>query len=273
MNNNTCSENNEHQRPPVVDIQQLSISYGLAKPVLDNISLKIHENEKICLIGPSGEGKSTIMSVIRGEIRPERNQGKILFDGELMKYDHKFLRRHWPLVPTIEQGLGSLISFLTLIDNVAKPLELSGDSRQMALDKAKRGLEKANVAPWLYQSYPDKISGGERQRAIIAKQIVAEGRLILADEPFSALDSINARNILEILKNIESAVLLVTHQPELAIDYCHRLLLLYSGKLHDLTILKNMYNFTNIPSYQDLIDRANELYEESDEPNRTTLCH
>jgi|TARA_B100000315_G_scaffold135955_1_gene125221 cell division transport system ATP-binding protein len=221
----------------MISFQNVSLQYVPETGVQD-ISFNINPNEFAFLIGPTGSGKSTILKLIYMELFPDSGTMEILeFSSEkIKKRKIPFLRRK---VGMIFQDY-RLLRDRNIFENIALPLHVIGYGRKEVYDRVKNviidvGLEGKE------KRKPDELSGGEQQRACIARALVKEPEIILADEPSANLDPDSARNLLELLKNIHSTgtlVLMATHQWqhlyfELIKDREHQIINIEMGRLVD----------------------------------------
>ena len=221
----------------MISFQNVSLQYVPETGVQD-ISFNINPNEFAFLIGPTGSGKSTILKLIYMELFPDSGTMEILeFSSEkIKKRKIPFLRRK---VGMIFQDY-RLLRDRNIFENIALPLHVIGYGREEVFDRVKNviidvGLEGKE------KRKPDELSGGEQQRACIARALVKEPEIILADEPSANLDPDSARNLLELLENIHSngtLVLMATHQWkhfyfDLIKDREHRIFNIENGRLVD----------------------------------------
>lgn len=198
---------------------------------LKDINLFVEEGEFVAILGESGSGKSTLLNVISGLDTYE--SGDITINGISTK---DFSKKEWAIYRNNYVGFVfqeyNLVEHLTIAENVELPLLLQGvkpkEARRRALEKcALLGLKKHT------HKKPKKVSGGQQQRAAIARALVTEPKVILADEPTGALDSENAKIILDILKALskDHVVILVTHDEENAHNYANRIVTLEDGNI------------------------------------------
>ncbi|MEU8192488.1 ABC transporter ATP-binding protein [Microbispora amethystogenes] len=202
-------------------------------PALRGVSLDVRAGELVAVMGPSGSGKSTLLNLAGGLDRP--TEGSVLLEGrELRDLPPKRLaelRRR--SAGYVFQDL-NLIPSLTVAENVALPRELDGVSTATARRAALRVLDEVGLTD-LGDRFPDDLSGGQRQRAAIARALVGERRLILADEPTGALDTRAGDEIIQVLRqraDAGAAVLLVTHEPRYA-AWADRVVFLRDGRITD----------------------------------------
>ncbi|MCX4795199.1 ABC transporter ATP-binding protein [Streptomyces sp. NBC_01242] len=209
-------------------------SYG-ATPALDGASLSIHPGEVVAVMGPSGSGKSTLLHCLAGIVTPDR--GTITYAGRelsaMSDAERSALRR-------TEFGFvfqfGQLVPELTCVENVALPLRLSGTKRKAAEAAARHWLERLEVDN-VAAKRPGEVSGGQGQRVAVARALAASPKVIFADEPTGALDSLNGERVMELLteaaRSTHVAVVLVTHEARVA-AYSDRDVTVRDGRARDL---------------------------------------
>jgi putative ABC transport system ATP-binding protein len=203
---------------------------------LTDLSLDVAPGEFVAVMGASGSGKSTLLHLAGGLEDP--TAGRVFVGGaaldELDATGRAALRRRD--VGIVFQRL-NLIPTLTAIENVMLPLELDGVTSRTARDRATDALARVELAGPL-DRYPDDLSGGEQQRVAIARAVVGERKLMLADEPTGALDSITGDKVVELLASLVSstgcALVLVTHEPRYA-SWADRIVRLRDGVIVDET--------------------------------------
>jgi putative ABC transport system ATP-binding protein len=178
---------------------------------LDGVSFAVESGSSVAITGPSGGGKSTLLGVIGGLARPTSGAVRIGDSqvSELADADRSdFRRRHIGFVYQAD----NLLPFLTLLENVGLPLALNGDFSET--QRSLRALASLGLAG-LAHRLPDHVSGGQRQRAAVARAVVHQPKIILADEPTGALDTANAAGVIELLvglqREIGATLLIVTH--------------------------------------------------------------
>jgi putative ABC transport system ATP-binding protein len=185
---------------------------------LDGVTLSMAAGEFVAVVGPSGCGKSTLLHLCGAMDRPSR--GQVLLDGTALGPldDDELTRLRRVRVGFVFQFF-NLLPTLTLVENVALPKLLGGEHSATALAEAERLARRVGVGHRLGH-YPRQLSGGEMQRAAIARALVHEPSLVIADEPTGNLDSVNGANILDLLRAVNReagvALLLATHAAEVA---------------------------------------------------------
>lgn len=221
---------------PVLQLRDVSRRYddGAGEvAALSSVSLTVAAGELVAVMGPSGSGKSTLLQLAGGLDRP--SDGRVLIDGEdlagLSARALAALRRR--RVGYVFQRL-NLLASLTALENVMLPLELDGIGSRVARAAAEAALADTGFNGST-KRYPDDLSGGEQQRVAIARGVVGERALLLADEPTGALDTVAGEAILELLsarRDAGAAVVLVTHEPRFA-GWADRVLFLRDGQIID----------------------------------------
>jgi putative ABC transport system ATP-binding protein len=214
-----------------------SFGHGHAEVyALRGVSFTIEPGEIVAVMGPSGCGKSTLLHLAGGLEEP--SAGRVLVDGrdlgDMTRAEQAALRRRD--VGYVFQRL-NLVPSLTAVENVMLPLELDGTGAKAARQLSIDALRAVGLDAHL-DRYPDDFSGGQQQRIAIARAIVGERRLLLADEPTGSLDTLNSDQIIEMLAELPgrhgTAVVLVTHEPRFA-SYADRIVFLRDGVIVDQT--------------------------------------
>ena len=185
--------------------------------ILDKISLKLPANKLVALTGPSGSGKSTFIHLLALLDTPEQGEYNILTSGNLFSFDEKQKSNYRKKNLSIVFQNYNLISELTALENVMLPNLYLGEKKNNSLNLAKSLLIRVGLENRLNHK-PGELSGGEQQRVAIARSLINEPKLILADEPTGSLDAKNAENILDVLKNIKddkTLIIFATHNKTL----------------------------------------------------------
>jgi putative ABC transport system ATP-binding protein len=198
---------------------------------LDGASLEVAAGEMVAVMGPSGSGKSTLLHCAAGILVPD--SGEVVFDGENIAGMSD--RRRSELRRT-EFGFvfqfGRLVPELSCAENVSLPLRLSGVGRIEAERRADEWLQRLEVAE-VARSLPGEVSGGQGQRVAVARALVTQPRVVFADEPTGALDSLSGERVMQLLtsaaRDTAAAVVLVTHEPRVA-AYADREVVVRDGR-------------------------------------------
>ncbi|MFB0628278.1 ABC transporter ATP-binding protein [Streptomyces sp. AB3(2024)] len=209
-------------------------AYGPTK-ALDDAAFSIHPGEVVAVMGPSGSGKSTLLHCLAGIVPPD--SGTITYAGRELSAmndaERSALRRS-------EFGFvfqfGRLVPELTCVENVALPLRLNGVKRKQAERTALEWMERLQVED-LGAKRPGEVSGGQGQRVAVARSLVTRPRVIFADEPTGALDSLNGELVMQLLteaaRSANAAVVLVTHETRVA-AYSDREIVVRDGRSRDM---------------------------------------
>jgi putative ABC transport system ATP-binding protein len=214
----------------LLETRRVVKSFG-ATPALRGVDLTVHEGEVVAVLGPSGSGKSTLLHCLAGLVRPDA--GEVHYAGRRLdqcsEAERTRLRR--TEIGVVFQH-GHLVPELSAQENVALPLLLNRRGRREALAAAATWLDRAGVGE-VSQARPGQLSGGQAQRVALARALVTEPRLVVADEPTGALDSLAAERAMELLTGLVRAsgttVVLVTHDLKIA-SYASREIVLHDGQ-------------------------------------------
>jgi putative ABC transport system ATP-binding protein len=201
--------------------------------VLDGVSAEIKEGEFVCLMGPSGSGKSTLLTVVGAMNRP--SSGRVVVDGidvyGLSDERRADYRREY-LGFVFQQH--HLMPYLNAVENTCLPLATIDQSARQKRERALAILEKVGLSDKAYR-LPNQLSGGEQGRLAIARAMVNEPPLILADEPTGSLDTRTGREIMEVFLSLNAqkqTIFMVTHNPDNA-ALAHRTLHIIDGRIVD----------------------------------------
>jgi putative ABC transport system ATP-binding protein len=214
-----------------LELRQVSKTYGSGPTevrALCGVDLTVERGELVAIMGPSGSGKSTLLPT----------SGQVLVEGvdlaSVSRSEQARMRRQ--SIGYVFQDF-NLLPGLTAVENVTLPLELDGVRTRAARATGLEAMEELGVADRA-DHYPDELSGGERQRAAIARAIVGERGLLLADEPTGALDSMNGEAVMRLLRAATKggvAGVVVTHEAQLA-SWADRVVFLRDGRVVDQTV-------------------------------------
>jgi putative ABC transport system ATP-binding protein len=222
---------------PIVEVRGLTKVYGsgeAAVTALDHVDLSVEQGEFVAVMGPSGCGKSTLLNLVGGLDRP--TSGQVFIDGvdiATMADKHMTELRRRKLGFVFQ--FFNLIPVLTVAENAALPLTLDGVSQAAAKAKSTEWLGKVGLGA-KSAARPDQLSGGQQQRVAVARALVSEPALILADEPTGNLDTKSADEIADLLKQAADewgrAVVMVTHDPRIA-AHARRIIFMRDGAIVD----------------------------------------
>jgi len=221
-----------------VELRAVSRVYGSGASevnALRDVDLSVDVGELVAVMGPSGSGKSTLLTIAGSLEDPSSGEVTVCGSplGNLSHDDRARLRRR--TIGYVFQDF-NLLAGLTAVENVALPLELDGVGVRAARTVGLAVLEELGLAGQA-DRYPDDLSGGERQRVAIARAVVGDRRLILADEPTGALDSVNGEAVMRLLRAACKrgvAGIVVTHDAQLA-SWADRIVFLRDGRVVDQT--------------------------------------
>jgi len=206
---------------PVLELQAVTKSFTIGKnrlDVLNGIDLTIAAGEAVAVVGPSGAGKTTMLNIAGGLMRPTTGTVKIMGENLFAQNDEGLSRSRNQRVGFVFQ-LHYLMPEFTAEENVALPALIAGEDMAGALKRARGLLEHVGLAK-RNQHKPGELSGGEQQRVVIARALINNPTLLLADEPTGDLDGRTAREIHELFLTLNrdrgQTIVVVTHNPGLA---------------------------------------------------------
>ncbi len=201
--------------------------------VLNHVNLKINEGEFVSILGPSGSGKSTLMNII-GCLDVPTNGKYVLANHDVEDLDEKELARiRNRQIGFVFQSF-QLLPRLNALENVELPMIYAGISPQNRQKKATSILERVGLAEKL-KNYPNQLSGGQQQRVAIARSVVTEPAILLADEPTGALDQKTGQQIMELFEELNTdgrTIIMITHDTNIA-KYAKRIINILDGRLSE----------------------------------------
>ena len=219
----------------VVTIQHLNHYFGqgdLKKQILFDINLEIYAGEIVIMMGPSGSGKTTLLTVI-GALRS-------IQEGSLKVLGHELYGARKEKLVEVRRHIGyifqahNLLKFLTAWQNVQTSLELHKDIPAQEFRSRAEAMLKAVGLEHRVNSYPENLSGGQKQKVAIARALVSHPKLVLADEPTAALDSKSGRDVVELMQHLaqeqKCPILVVTHDNRI-LDIADRIVRMEDGRL------------------------------------------
>ena len=219
---------------PIIEVSHLVKSYkteDLETVVLKDISLTINEGEFVAIMGPSGSGKSTLMHILGALDLPTKGTYKLdgqniesLSDDELAEIRNKkigFIFQAYNLLPRT-----------SAIDNVIVPMEYAGIPDEKSITKAKELLELVGLKERM-DFPPNKLSGGQQQRVAIARSLVMDPALLMADEPTGNIASAQAEEVMSIFQKLNNqgrTIVMITHEPDIA-EHAKRIIHIKDGEI------------------------------------------
>ena len=218
----------------MIDYQNVTLDCSVNGPILRNLTFTIQEGEFFVMIGPSGCGKTTTLKLINRLL--EQTDGDIFFQGKRLKdYNLRELRLETGYV--LQQI--ALFPNMTVAENIALIPEMKGMDKAAILEKTRELLTKVGLEPDQYLNrLPKDLSGGERQRIGILRAIIAHPKVLLMDEPFSALDPISRSQLQDLIKDLHRefgmTTVFVTHDMDEAVKLADRICLMRAGEVVQL---------------------------------------
>ena len=219
----------------LLELREAGYSYG-ARSVLDDVSLTVDGGDAVGLVGESGAGKSTILRLLLG-LAPARS-GEVLFDGAPLRLrDRNLMRRFRASVQPVFQDPYSSLDPRQRVDRiVGEPLQslrlAAGDE---ARERVREAVTSVGLEPDVLTRYPHEFSGGQRQRIAIARAVVSRPRVLLADEPVSALDVTTRVQVIDLLARLrrehDLALVMVSHDLSAVAAVCDRTVVLRDGRV------------------------------------------
>ncbi len=220
---------------PAIRAEHVSRHYQLGAAVVravDDVSLSIESGEFVALLGSSGSGKSTLLNLMAGLDRP--TSGAVLAHGKnLAEMSSDELANYRSRTIGMVFQSFNLLPRMTLEENVELPLRLAEVARGERSSRVHEAIERVHLAARL-EHRPAEMSGGEQQRAAIARALVNRPAILLADEPTGNLDSATGDEIMRLLREINQScvtIVMVTHERPRAAEFAHRMLRMKDGKL------------------------------------------
>ncbi|MBU8789093.1 MULTISPECIES: ABC transporter ATP-binding protein [Bacillus] len=228
----------------LLEVADLSVSFQKKKaeiPIVQGVSFTLHKGEIVGVVGESGCGKSVTSMALMGLNANAHTTGKVLFQQkDLLKQSEKEWRhmRGNDIAMIFQEPMTSLNPLFTIGDQLTEALSSHTDiHKKQADEKAVRMLETVGLPrpEQLMKQYPHELSGGMRQRVMIAMALICDPKLLIADEPTTALDVTIQAQILSLLKKMnaefETAILLITHDLGVVHNICGRVMIMYAGRI------------------------------------------
>ncbi|RUU03477.1 ABC transporter ATP-binding protein [Mesorhizobium sp. USDA-HM6] len=236
--------NSSQDKEPLLEIDRLSVDYGpkgASLRAIDGVSFALRAGEAVGLVGESGSGKTTTAMAIAGLLSPNArvSSGEVRYRGNRLPIDDDAAMwpHRWSETSVVFQGaMNALNPVHRIIKQVAEPCMLKlGMSRGEATARARELLELVGIPADRGTAYPHELSGGMRQRVMIAMALACRPSIIIGDEPTTALDVITQAQILKLLGELRSrlnlALILITHDLSVVAEACDRVMIMYSGRI------------------------------------------
>jgi len=215
----------------MISFKSISKVYKENNYALKNINLEISDGEFVCVVGQSGSGKSTLAKLLIAEIKP--TQGEVWVDNyQVEKLKRRYLPRYRRKIGVVFQDF-RLLEKKTAYENLAFAMEVSGAASKEIEDSVPKMLEIVGLAS-KQDRFPVELSGGEQQRIAIARAMIHEPKILIADEPTGNLDAINSWDIIQLLLQINSlgtTVILATHAKDIVNSIKRRVITLENGEI------------------------------------------
>jgi ABC-type glutathione transport system ATPase component len=226
--------------PPLLVVEDLAVAYGGRRPdvVLADVSLAVDSGEAICIVGESGSGKTTLARAILGVVQPL--EGEIRFEGRDLAHlagaERRRFRRSGAMQYVFQDPLGSLDPQWTVYQSIEETLILKGEASRTAREATVlSAAEQVRLDRDLLGKRPAQLSGGQRQRAVIARTLAAQPKVLIADEPVSALDAATRVQILELFSQLRTrtgiAQIFISHDLGSVTFLVDRIVVLNAGRI------------------------------------------
>ena len=253
---------------PVLEVEGLHLRYGTSKETvhaLQGVDLQVLEGDAVALVGESGSGKSTLARALCGllpEGRARIVRGRMLLDGTDVT---AFGEHDWPAVrgrkvAMVFQDSMSFLNPIMRIGNQIAEAVGQADSRAAVSERVHELIELVRLAPTVLRAYPYELSGGMRQRVGIAIALACRPRLLIADEPTTALDVTTQAEILKLLHELRASqrmsLLLITHDLGAVRSLCNRVFIMYAGKILEWGETRHVFSGSGHPYVAGLMDAA-----------------
>jgi ABC-type dipeptide/oligopeptide/nickel transport system ATPase component len=244
----------------MLEVEDLKVGFVLANHrelrAVSGISFTVERGERFALVGESGCGKSTTVLALMGLLPPNAwVSGRLAIDGHdlLTSHERRMRSLRWTHIAMVPQGAMNALNPVQRVGRqIAEPILLHGVAgKRRAAERAAELLELVGIPARFTQRYPHELSGGMRQRATIAMALACSPKVLLADEPTTALDVIVQAQILELLESLcqelQLALVLVTHDLGAVAQLCTRAAVMYEGKFVEVGEVEELYHSPSHP--------------------------
>ena len=243
------------EKQHLIDLKNITVSYGMDEPVLRDVSLYIRDKEFITLLGPSGCGKTTTLRIIGGFVEP--NEGDVMFEGKRINGVPSYKRQ----VNSIFQRY-ALFPHLDVYDNIAFGLKIQRLKKAEIHDRVEEMLRLVNLKGFEHRKI-DSLSGGQQQRVAIARAVINRPKVLLLDEPLAALDLKLRKDMQVELKKIQRKLcitfIFVTHDQEEALTLSDTIVVMDNGRIQQIGTPQDIYNEPKNAFVADFIGESNIL--------------
>ncbi|SIT54680.1 dipeptide transporter; ATP-binding component of ABC superfamily [Mesorhizobium prunaredense] len=256
-----------HHKASLLEVDGLSIDYGLkgiSSRAIDGVSFALRAGEAVGLVGESGSGKTTTAMAIAGLLSPNArvSSGEVRYRGNRLPIDDDAAMRphRWTETSVVFQGaMNALNPVHRIVKQIAEPCMLKlGMSRGEATGRARELLELVGIPADRGAAYPHELSGGMRQRVMIAMALACRPSIVIGDEPTTALDVITQAQILKLLGELRSqlnlALILITHDLSVVAECCDRVMIMYAGRIVEDGAVSEIFAKPKHPYTRLLID-------------------
>jgi peptide/nickel transport system ATP-binding protein len=267
LNTNHAAEKPRREGKPLLEVRDLEVEYRTARGTVraaDNVSFDLYPNEVFGLAGESGCGKSTIAHAITRVLKPPAQivGGQVLFKGEdiLDMGDDELRAFRWEHLSIVFQSaMNSLNPVLTVGDQITDVIQTHRQmNKNAARDRARELLNVVGIDPKRIDSYPHQLSGGMRQRVVIAIALALNPELIIMDEPTTALDVVVQKQIISEIQQLKEqfgfSILFITHDLSLLVEFSDRIGIMYAGELIEIAPSQEIFTHPGHPYTQRLMN-------------------
>ena len=270
----TKTDQSTKSNGPLLQIKDLHVWFELRKfgfghagyvRAVDDVSFDLEAGQAIAVVGESGCGKTSLMKTILGLNTPIK--GDIIFDGmKLSEQDRKGMLEYRSKIGFVQQDpYGALPPFMSIQTILEEPLIINGVKDQKErLERIRRAMEEVRLSPVedFIDKFPHMLSGGQQQRVVIARAMILEPKLIVADEPVSMLDASVRVEILKLLEKLQQthnlAVIYITHDLSTVRYFSERIFVMYAGKIAEKALVDDILNSPKHPYTEALLTATSE---------------